>query len=157
VRLTHRAVRLVLCMVTGLALALVGVVPASAATAAKAAPATGTASSWTLLDVQQRMCLTASGGHPNTYFVAPIYGAWSTTITTGIRNLPPGSSSSGGTTLPPGENYSPVVNGFVQVSIAPAPAGLYTAEVWASDGVETQAVPVRIYMLEYNLVGCPAS
>lgn len=152
-RLTHRAVRLALGLVTGLTLTLLGTVPASAVTAAEAGSATGT---WTLRDTQQRVCLKADRGHPGMYFFAPVVGTWSRTITTGIRNLPPGSSSPGGTVLPPGSNDGPWVNGFVPVSIAPAPPALYTAEVWASDGVVTQTVPARIYLLENALEGCPA-
>ncbi|MEW9533425.1 DUF5980 family protein [Microbispora sp. NPDC049125] len=130
-RSTHRAVRSAIGVTTGLALALSGALPASAAT-------------WTLRDVNQRICVAAQYGHPGTYFLAPVVGSWSTTITTGVRNLPPGSSSVGGTPIPPGSNYGTNVNGFVQVTIAPAPVGEYSAEVWASDGAETQSVPVAI-------------
>lgn len=146
-RSTHRAVRLALGLVAGLTLMLTSTVPASAATAA------GT---WTLRGAGQRICLDAGSGHPGTYFLAPVTGTWSRTITTGIRNLPAGSSSRGGTVLAPGSNDGSSVNGFVQVTIKPAPPALYTAEVWASDGIVTQAVPVRIYLLENALDGCPA-
>ncbi|WP_221761056.1 DUF5980 family protein [Kibdelosporangium aridum] len=150
-RLTHRAVRLLLCLAAVLTLALTGAVPVSASQS----PATATKSSWKLVDLQQRMCLTADFGHPNTYFVALVQGTWSRTITTGIRNLPPGSSTLGGSILPPGSHYGSDINGWIQVTIAPTTPGLYTAEVWAADGVQTQTTPARIYMLEHTLVGCP--
>jgi hypothetical protein len=125
---------LLLAPVAACALALTGAAPASPASAA----------TWTLQDVQQRICVSPQSGHPGTYVLAPVVGTWSTTITTGVRDLPPGSSSAGGSTLPPGSNDGSWVNGFVQLSIAPAPAGEYTSEVWAFDGTETQTVPVQI-------------
>jgi hypothetical protein len=152
VRLSHRAVRLVFGLVTGLTLTLIGTVPASAVTAG----AGSTVGTWTLRDVGQRVCREADSGDPGTYFFAPVVGTWSKTITTGLRNLPAGSTSPGGTKLPPGSNDGSSVNGFVPVAIAPASPALYTAEVWASDGVVTQAVPVRIYLLDNALEGCPA-
>ncbi|SEG97795.1 hypothetical protein SAMN05444920_11162 [Nonomuraea solani] len=120
-------------LLLGLALVLVGVLPTPAA-----------ATTWELRDVEQRMCVTSDFGHPNTYFVAPVFGSWTTTIRTGIQKMPPGSSSLGGSVIPPGSNYGSVIIGFVHISIAPAPVGVYIAEVWASDGVVTQTVPVRI-------------
>ncbi|MER5643679.1 DUF5980 family protein [Streptosporangium sp. NPDC002524] len=137
----HRAARLALGATTGLALALSGTTPASAAT-------------WELRDLQQRICVTASGGHPSTYFVAVVVGSWSTTVQIGLRNLPPGSTSAGGTPIAPGSNYpnpgngATTVNGFVQASIAPLPVGVYTPLLTASDGTETQSVPVTVNVKE---------
>src|SRR4051794_27019080 len=73
VRLTHRAVRLALGLVTGLTLTLIGTVPASAVTTAEAGSTAGT---WKLRDVQQRICLEADDGHPGMYFFAPVVGTW---------------------------------------------------------------------------------
>lgn len=75
-------------------------------------------------------------------------GDWTTTITTGIRNLPPGSTSVGGNPIPPGANRGDTVPALVQVSVAPAPVGVYTPEVWASDGKTTKAAPVTIRVQE---------
>lgn len=135
----HRAARLALGATAGLALALSGTTPASAAT-------------WELRDFQQRICVTSSGGHPGTYFVAAVVGTWSTTVQIGLQNLPPGSTSAGGTPIPPGSNYpsngSTTINGFVQISIPPLPSGVYTPLLTASDRTETQSVPVTINVKE---------
>lgn len=121
----------VMGLVAALVLMLVGVAPASAAT-------------WTLQDVGQKICLRPGSPFPGTYVLAPVVGAWSSTITTGIRNFPVGSVSNGSTSLPPGSHDGSYINGFVGVSIAAAPAGDHIGEVWASDGTVTQAVPVLL-------------
>jgi hypothetical protein len=139
---TRRSVRLLLGPAAALALMLIGSAPAPAAPAGDAKP------TWTLRDIGQTTCVTSSSGHPGTYFLAPVFGTWSTTITTGMRNLPPGSTSVGGTPIPPGSNNGNTILGFVQISIAPAPVGVYTPEVWASDGTTTQAVPVTVKVQE---------
>lgn len=149
-RRIRRAVKLALGVAAGLTLTLSGTPAAIAATSARPAKA---ASTWTLLDVDQRICVTSSFGHPGAYFVVPIVGTWSRTINIGIRNLPPGSSSPGGTPLPPGSNNGSPQSGvtiqrFIGVSIGPAPVGVYTPEIWASDGIQTQAVPVTIVSKE---------
>ncbi|MDH2428432.1 DUF5980 family protein [Sphaerisporangium sp. TRM90804] len=137
----HRAARLALGATAGLALALPGTTPASAAT-------------WELRDFEQRICVTPSGGHPGTYFIAAVVGTWSTTVQIGLQNLPPGATSAGGTPIPPGSNYpnpssgATTVNGFVQISIAPLPVGVYTPLLTASDHTETQSVPVTINVKE---------
>ncbi|MFC4536155.1 DUF5980 family protein [Sphaerisporangium dianthi] len=138
-RTTYRAARLALGATAGMALALSGITPASAAT-------------WELRDFQQRICVTSSNGHPGTYFVAAVVGHWSTTVQIALRDLPAGSTSAGGTPIPPGSNYpnngSTTINGFVQLSIAPLPVGMYTPRLTASDGTETQSVPVTINVKE---------
>jgi hypothetical protein len=135
VKTIHRATRLGLGATAGLALALSGTTPASAAT-------------WELRNFQQRICVTSSGGHPSTYFIAAVVGSWSTTVQIGLQNLPPGVTSVGGTSIPPGSNYpsngSTTINGFVQISIPPLPVGVYTPLLTASDPTETQSVPVTI-------------
>ncbi|MEV0388792.1 DUF5980 family protein [Nonomuraea sp. NPDC050643] len=133
----HRAARLALGTTTGLALVMSGTTPASATT-------------WELRDLQQRICVRPDSGHPSTYFVAAVVGRWSKTIQIGLRHLPSGSTSAGGTSIPPGSNYpdprngATTINGFVQLSIAPLPAGVYTPLLTASDGTESQSVPVTI-------------
>lgn len=128
----QRVLRLLLGVTAGVALTLSGVLPASATTA-----------TWELRDIGQRTC--AAGGHPNTYFVGPVFGKWEKKITFGIRNLPSGSYSNGGA-IWPGENYGNTIVGFVHISIAPAPPAVYVAELWASDGTVEQTVPIRINM-----------
>ncbi|MFB9252781.1 DUF5980 family protein [Sphaerisporangium melleum] len=144
-RAAHRVGRLALGLAAGLTLTLSGALPASAASTARADASSAHATeTWTIRDVQQRICVSPTYGHPGAYFLVPVNGTWSTTLTTGIRNLPPGSTSVGGTPIPPGSNYGNTVNGFVQISIAPLPAGVYTAEIWASDGTVTRTAPATI-------------
>ncbi|MET8138777.1 DUF5980 family protein [Sphaerisporangium sp. NPDC005288] len=151
-RTTLRALRPALGVTIGLALTVSGALPASATTVATRTAASSssvaTTATWELRDIGQRICVTSQYGHPGTYFLVPVYGTWSTTLTTGLRNLPPGSTSVGGTPIPPGSNYDSTIRGFVQLTVAPAPVGTYTAEVWASDGTVTQAVPATINVRE---------
>jgi hypothetical protein len=133
-RSIQRGGRLTLGVVAALVLALFSAAPATAAT------------TWTLQDVNQRVCLRPGESQPNTdtYVFTPIVGTWSSEITTGIRNFPPGSYSEGGTPFPPGSHDGSYINGFRHVSIGPAAAGDYTGEIWATDGTVTQAVPVLL-------------
>ncbi|OLF12723.1 hypothetical protein BLA60_05440 [Actinophytocola xinjiangensis] len=145
-RSIRRGVRLTLGMLAAALLVLTSTAPASAATATATTTAT-----WTLEDYGQGICLQPGGGHPSAYVLAPVTGTWTTTITTGIRNFPPGTTSTGGTTFPPGSHDGSYINGYVQVSIAPAPEGDHIGEVWATDGTETQTVPVLLrYSYETN-------
>lgn len=130
-RSIRRGVRLTLGVLAAVVLVFTSAAPASAAT-------------WTLEDIGQGICLRPASGHPNTYVLAPVVGTWSSTITTGIRNFPPGSYSNGGSSFPPGSHDGSYINGFVHVSIAPAPEGDHLGEVWATDGTVTQAVPVLL-------------
>lgn len=146
-RSLQRGTGLALSMVALLMLTLVGTAPAAAAT-----PTTPTATAtWTLQDIDQKICLTPGSPFPHTYVLAPVVGTWSNTITTGIRNFPPGSIENGSSTFPPGSHDGSYINGFIGVSIAGAPAGDHIAEVWASDGTVTQTVPVLLrYKENYN-------
>ncbi|ONK09610.1 DUF5980 family protein [Streptomyces sp. MP131-18] len=134
-KLTRRMAGLFSGLVATFALTLAGASPASAAT-------------WTLEHTPghpQRICLDPGEGWPNTYFLVPLHGTWSTTITAGISDLPPGSYSDGGKIYPSDvdeDDWQYI--GFVHVSIAPAPVGDHVATLWASDGTETQTVPVMI-------------
>ncbi|MET8155012.1 DUF5980 family protein [Sphaerisporangium sp. NPDC005289] len=147
-RTTLRALRLTLGVTAGLALTVSGALPASATASATKTSSVSTAPTWEVRDIGQRICVTSQYGHPGTYFFVPVYGTWSTTLTTGIRNLPPGSTSVGGTPILPGSNYGSTINGFVQLTVAPAPVGTYVAEVWASDGTVTQTAPATINVRE---------
>ncbi len=138
---SHRGVGLLLGLFSALTLTLVSTAPASAS---------ASTSTWTLEAEGQQICVSPNYGWPNTYAFAPVSGSWSTAIKVGVRDLPPGSSSPGGSTIPPGTNEPDpddgglVVNGFVGLSIAPAPAGEYVAEIWATDGKQTQTDPLLI-------------
>jgi hypothetical protein len=144
-----RAIRLIPAVATGLALTLFGALPASASSSAESSSSSGaasasTTSTWTLWDAGQRICLRPNEGWPaGAYFLVPLHGTWTTTLTTGLRNLPPGTTSPGGA-VQPGSESGGTIHGFVPISIGPLPAGVYTPELWASDGTETQAVPVTL-------------
>jgi hypothetical protein len=130
-----RALRNTAAVATSLILAVVAAPPAAATT-------------WTLEPIPQRICVDPDFGHPGTYFIGSVSGSWSKTITTGLRDLPPGSVSLGSSVLPPGSHENPpgskIINVFSGLRIAPAPAGEHVSELWATDGEETQAMPVRI-------------
>jgi len=143
VRSTDRAVRLVLGALAGLALVLVTALPTSAATTTTATTSSTTAT-WTLIDYLQGMCVTSDFGHPGAYFLVQIHGSWSSAITFGIRDLPPGSTTPAVAPIPPGSHSGSNVLRLVPAAIAPAPVGVYTAEIWATDGTVEQTVPVTI-------------
>ncbi len=136
---SHRGAGLLLGLSSALTLMLAGAAPVSASTSA---------STWTLEADGQRICVSSAHGWPNTYAFSPVTGSWSTLIHTGVRNLPPGSSSSGGAIYPGTNERTPdgtlVINGLVGLSIAPAPVGEYTAEIWATDGKHTETDPLLI-------------
>ncbi|UCM90581.1 DUF5980 family protein [Streptomyces marincola] len=132
---TRRVAGLVSGLIAACMLTLVGATPASAAT-------------WKLTwypGHEQRLCLPPGGSWPNAYFLASVEGVWTTDINLGIRDLPPGSYSDGGKIFASDwrEDRNAFV-GFVHVSIAPAPAGEYVAELWADDGSEVQTEPVIV-------------
>ncbi|MBU6534616.1 DUF5980 family protein [Streptomyces sp. NPDC057245] len=133
-----------------IALPLVGAAPASAAPTAAAPPDSATTSAtWSLLQGHNQYC-----ARPNrvtrTYAIGAVEGTWSSPITAGLRNLPPGSTSDGVATLAPGTNERDpddgglAINIWLQLSIAPAPPGTYSAEVYATDGKVTDTAPVTI-------------
>jgi hypothetical protein len=130
-----RALRHMATVATSLALAVVGAPPAAATT-------------WTLEPIPQRICVDPEFGHPGTYFIGSVTGSWSKTITTGLRDLPSGTVSLGSSVLPPGSHENPpgvqIINVFSGLRIDPAPAGEHVSELWATDGEQTQAMPVRI-------------
>lgn len=135
-RSIRRAAGVLLTLVTFGALALVSAPPAAAA-------------SWTLLDLDQRLCARPDQGRPWGYFGVGINGYWDTEIHAGLRNLPPGTTSGPSTIYP--DDWDPRDHeyiGMVPLSIGPGPAGDWTAELWASDGEEEQTVPVVIEFVE---------
>jgi hypothetical protein len=145
VRSNRPAIKLALGVAAGLALTLPASLPAAAA--APADTRSSSAATWTLLQFNQQVC-SQPGGWPGTYVLATLKGSWSKTVRTGIRNLPPGSSSLGGSSIPPGSNDGERVLSLIHLSIAPTPVGVYHAEVWASDGKVTQTDSVTINVRE---------
>ncbi|MDT0441711.1 DUF5980 family protein [Streptomyces johnsoniae] len=137
---TRRAAGILSGLLAASMLTLVGATPASAA------------ATWTLVDYPghpQRICVHPERGWPRTYVGLPISGYWDTRIDGEVRNLPPGSYSNGGAVHPGDwdEDRQKFI-GLVHVSIAPTPVGEYVAELWASDGTDTQTAPVVISVKE---------
>ncbi|WP_327103452.1 DUF5980 family protein [Nonomuraea glycinis] len=130
-----RVARLALGATTGLALILSGTTAA-------------TASTWELDDMDQRICIHTTDGHW-TYFLVQINGSWSKVIQSKLENLPPGFTSMDGLLVGPGSNPSrpggqAIVQSLIEMKVAPLPVGTYTASLTATDGTETQSVPVTI-------------
>jgi len=136
-RLVHRRASVVTALLAGLAFvaSMVGATPAAAAT-------------WTLSDHVQRICVDSEYGANNIYVLASVTGHTDGIIHTGVRNLPPNSVNHGGTIYPDELNTHGNHNGFVFISVAPNPVGLYTAEIWANDGYEEQTAPLEINIAE---------
>jgi hypothetical protein len=130
-----RALKHMAIVATSLTLAVVGASPAAATT-------------WTLEQIPQRICVDPDSGNAGAYVIGSVSGSWSKTITTGVRNLPPGTVFLGSTALPPGSHQNPpgsqIINVFAGLQIEPAPAGEHVSELWATDGEQTQTMPVRI-------------
>ncbi|CAL9628121.1 DUF5980 family protein [Streptomyces sp. enrichment culture] len=144
---SHRKAGLLVGLASVIALPLVGAAPASAAT-----PDSATTSATWSFGGHNQYCVKPDRGHPRTYAIGQVEGTWTSTITAGLRNLPPGSTSDGVVTLAPGTTEGPSGGSPAQLwfhlSIAPAPAGTYTAEFWATDGKVTQTDPVTIKVSE---------
>ncbi|MBZ6304988.1 DUF5980 family protein [Streptomyces olivaceus] len=140
---TCRRAGLLVGLASVIALPLVGAAPTSAVEA----------DTWTLHGNNQ-YCVKPDRGWPRTYAVGAVEGTWSSTITAGLRKLPAGSTSDEVSTLAPGTNVRDpedgglTINIWLPLSIAPAPAGTYTAEFWADDGTVTQTDVVTIKVSE---------
>lgn len=105
---------------------------------------TGTSTAtWTLVDYQQSDCVTANSGR-STYFPIWISGSWSTTLEVGLRSLPEGSRAGESAPIPPGSNDGSDALRAVPVTIPPIPAGVYTAQLFASNEADTQTVPITL-------------
>lgn len=145
-RSIRRGTGLVLGAAAALVLTLTATAPASAEDETSDAPS----ATWTLVDTEQKVCLRADRAMPNRYVIASIEGTWTTDITTGVRDLPPGSVSHGGITYPPDTDGPSSVHDFVGVSFGPTPAGDHIAELWATDGEVTQTTPILLRSTEDN-------
>ncbi|MEO3805470.1 DUF5980 family protein [Nonomuraea sp. B1E8] len=134
-RTIRRSARLALGVTAGAALALSGTTPASAST-------------WELMHSHQQICVQTNHDR-STYLIAAVVGSWTKTIQMGMKNLPAGSTSEG-SPIPPGSNYtdpedgSTTINGWIWLTIPPLPAGAYESWLTASDGTQTQSNPVTI-------------
>lgn len=141
-RSTFGVARLALGLFTAMALTLVGSPPAAAS-----GTATSTAT-WRLTGIGQRICIPADESWW-TYFWITIDGEWSTAIEVGARNLPAGTTTSlPHAPIPPGSSDGHHALNLIAMTLPPLPFGVYQPELTASDGVETQSVPVTIQVQE---------
>lgn len=142
VRSTFGVARLALGLVTTLTLALIGSQPATAADTPTSA------ATWQLTNIGQRICIPADQSWW-TYFWITIDGEWSTPIEVGARNLPAGTTTSlPHVPIPPGSSDGHTALNLIAMTLPPLPFGIFQPELTASDGVETQSVPVTIQVQE---------
>ncbi|MEV0732968.1 DUF5980 family protein [Polymorphospora sp. NPDC050346] len=141
-RSTSGTAQVALGLFMTLVLALIGGQPAAAA------DTTTSAASWRLTDIGQRICIPA-GQSWWTYFWITIDGEWSTPIEVGARNLPSGTTTSlPHPPIPPGSSDGHNALNLIAMTLPPLPFGVYRPELTASDGVQTQSVPVTIQVQE---------
>jgi hypothetical protein len=103
------------------------------------------ASSWQLIDNQQRTCYVSTRGGTN-YYGIWIDGAWSSQISIGASSLPAGGSFyTFYAPIPPGSSDGIGSLAYVAVVLpAGAATGTFTASMFASDGSTTEAVPITL-------------
>ncbi|WP_159079156.1 DUF5980 family protein [Plantactinospora sp. BC1] len=146
-RPTRSVLRLVIGVAAVLALALTGGSPAAAATSPSTTGSTVSAT-WELVDYDpnrpQRICTPSDFARAGLYFLVSINGTWSTPITSGVANLPPGAAPTPNGFIPPGSSDRGRVLSAAPFSVASTPVGRYHSVLWASDGRVTQTVPVII-------------
>ncbi|MEN3612949.1 DUF5980 family protein [Plantactinospora sp. ZYX-F-223] len=141
-RSTFGAARMALGLVTALTLALIAGQPAAAA------GTTTSAGGWQLTNIGQRICIPA-GESWWTYFWITIDGEWSTPIEVGARNLPAGTTTSlPHSPIPPGSSDGHTALNLIAMTLPPLPFGVYRPVLTASDGLQTQSVPVTIQVQE---------
>ncbi len=115
-------------------------------------PASASSATWTLEAQGQEICVPGAYGW--TGVPAPVAGSWSSEIKVGIRDLPGENSRMlAGSTIAPGVNDPDADgnlarNGFVFMSLLPAPLGEYTAEIYATDGTRTETDTLKIVYRE---------
>ncbi|MDQ7906069.1 DUF5980 family protein [Phytohabitans sp. ZYX-F-186] len=105
---------------------------------------------WTLYDGSAQYVCQTPGNNPGSfgYYLAPVLGEWTTTISLGMTDLPPGSTSQG-SRIPPGSNHphedgGVTVNGWIGYNVTTAPLGLYHPRISATDGVTSQSYLVTL-------------
>ncbi|ROP42095.1 DUF5980 family protein [Saccharothrix texasensis] len=155
---TSRIVRSALALVAVLLLPLVG--PLGVASA----ETTAQDQTWQLeeWDRPQRMCVqhgTDDRVH-RSYFIFAVTGDWSTNLDYGMRDLPPGWTSTE-SVLPPGSNHPDpddggvTINGWLLVGgPVSVPMGVYDAQIRVSDGTVTESTPVEIVVTTASWLDC---
>ncbi|HET9953888.1 MAG TPA: DUF5980 family protein [Polyangiaceae bacterium] len=133
----HRFNKLSITFVGALAAAVVAGSPAAAKSNAV------TASAWTLNDYNQRVCYAPGTGF--TYFLVSVTGTWSNPIQWSLSSVPSGWSDYGPGTIPSGSAGPGAVQALAALNISISAAeGDYTIPLTASDGLQTQSVPLLV-------------
>jgi hypothetical protein len=138
VRYSRIAVRIAAAAVATMLLALVGGPPVSAA---PAATTKDTPTTWTLLDLGQRLCASPNDPRVLYYFVV-LDGTWSVPITAGYTGMPDGTDVFSPLTAQPGSGDGHHVQIWAAFRLSGATPGRYVPNLWATDGAVTQSVPV---------------
>jgi hypothetical protein len=142
-RSTFGTARLALGLAATMALVVIAGQPVAAS-----ATTTSTAS-WRLTNIGQRVCIP-TGESWWTYFWITIDGEWSTPIEVGARNLPAGTTTSlPHAPIPPGSSDGATALNLIAMTLPPLPRGIYQPELTASDGTQTQSVPITIQVQEH--------
>jgi hypothetical protein len=118
-----------------------GLVTASA-TPAIAAPSART--TWHLQNYSQTRCFEASD--PDELYGVYVQGHWHAPLEVGTSGLPSRAHYKAlDAPIPPGHSDGLYSLAWVEVRVpANAPLGTYTAQMWASDGTDTQRVPITL-------------
>ncbi|MDG4830473.1 DUF5980 family protein [Solwaraspora sp. WMMD1047] len=124
-------------LVSAVALALTISSPAAAVGPTTPAP------TWELVDFGQRACIEANSPL-FTYFWFSIEGEWSTPMQVGAEELPAGTSTLSYPPLPPGSSSGTSPLWLFALTLPALDYGEYRWYLTASDGVETQRVPIII-------------
>jgi hypothetical protein len=109
-------------------------------------------SSWQLIDYQQKACYVSTRGGTS-YYGIWLSGSWSHQVNVGANQLPAGGSYyTFYAPIPPGSSDGIGSLAYVAVVLpVGAAVGTYTASLWASDTVTTEAVPITLVV---NATSC---
>ena len=129
-----------------LLLAIVAMISIAAPASArhKPPPDPPPSATWQIVDYQQSVCI--SNTVTTSYFGIWINGTWSRWIDVGIAELPSGGSyDTSYAPIAPGSSDGVISLAYVRVTInGYHQPGSATAQLWASDGVTRETVPVTI-------------
>ncbi|MEU8112905.1 DUF5980 family protein [Micromonospora sp. NPDC048947] len=137
-KFTHTASRIAVAAVATTLLALSGGTPGSAA---PGTTTTHTPSTWTLVDLPQRLCATPDDPRALYYFVV-LDGAWSAPVTADYTGMPVGVEVYSPLTALPGSGDGHVVQILAAFRLSGVAPGRYVPQLRVTDGAVTQSAPV---------------
>ncbi|MGC4816566.1 DUF5980 family protein [Micromonospora sp. DT63] len=138
VKFSRTAARIAAAALATTLLALVGGTPGSAA---PPTTTTGTPSTWTLVDLPQRLCATPDD--PRTlYFFVVLDGTWSAQLAVGYTGMPDGVEVYSPLTVPPGSGDGHLVQSLAAFRVSGVTPGRYVPQLGVTDGAVTQSAPV---------------